>query len=318
MPPLGIGILGASSIATRRALPALTHMRDYRVVRVGSHDVAHAQAVASPYDAIGCTYNDVLNDHDIQVVYVANAPEKHHVTVVAALHAGKHVIVEKPGAARMGEALREVTLAEQQGVRLYEAYSYAHHPQFDLATSESRMLHGPTSIRASFASPAPSADDHRWASDPMGGVLSDKAGYPIHTARHVFRAEPMRALGVAQRDGTLVGVQAIMEFPDHRTLMFEVGWNLAYHSHFTLVGRDGFVHVPRAYGIPATHRAFVHLSDRRPPDDRDHAIAVGVHDNFAHMFRHVARVLRGELVIDWEGDYLAQTRAVNLLREALR
>ncbi|MCG8992289.1 bi-domain-containing oxidoreductase [Laribacter hongkongensis] len=94
-----VALAGASSFAQGMHLPNMVKLRDrFTLQAVMSRTGANARAVATQYEAAYCTteYDDILKDDEIDLVMVATRHDLHGPMVLQALHAGKHVFVEKP------------------------------------------------------------------------------------------------------------------------------------------------------------------------------------------------------------------------------
>lgn len=119
-PPLGWGVVGASSIAREWMIPAINSLPDGRVVAVTGGDSARVrryaerEGIPTAYD----TLDDVLSDPAIDIVYVSTTNERHHGPTLAAARAGKHVLCEKPLALRVTDAREMVEGCRQAGVIL--------------------------------------------------------------------------------------------------------------------------------------------------------------------------------------------------------
>lgn len=94
-----VALAGASSFAQGMHLPNMVKLRDrFTLHAVMSRTGANARAVATQYEAAYCTseYADILKDADVDLVMIATRHNLHAQMVLQALHAGKHVFVEKP------------------------------------------------------------------------------------------------------------------------------------------------------------------------------------------------------------------------------
>ena len=93
-------ILGAGGIA-RRLASTVKAMKDVQLYAVASRDLAKARSYAEEYGfekAYG-SYEEMLADPKVELVYIAVPHSHHHQWTIAALSAGKHVLCEKAFAA---------------------------------------------------------------------------------------------------------------------------------------------------------------------------------------------------------------------------
>lgn len=104
-------------------LPDFAHVPDARVVAVASRSQERADAFAARHgiDRAHGSYAAVLADPDVDVLYVATPHPQHHAVALAALRAGKALLVEKSFTATTAGATEVVDLARQSGVFAMEA-----------------------------------------------------------------------------------------------------------------------------------------------------------------------------------------------------
>ena len=117
-----IGIIGAGVIANKVA-GILSERWQTMLYAVASRDIARAQAFAARHGmpkAYG-SYEELVNDPDIDIVYVATPHSHHYAHARLALSHGKHVICEKSFTANAKEAKALVDMAQAHGLFLMEA-----------------------------------------------------------------------------------------------------------------------------------------------------------------------------------------------------
>lgn len=216
--PTVIGILGAAGIAPAALLrPALR--RDDVVVaavasRRGARGYADRFAIERAYDS----YEELLADPDLDLVYNALPPALHARWSIAALEAGLHVLCEKPFSMNAAEAEQVVEAAERTGKRAVEAFHDHYHPLSGwvrgfLAEQGLGVLRR---VEAVFTGATP-FDPASIRHDPAlgGGALMDLGCYPIHWLRAGLAAEPevRRAQARLNPLGADLEIGADLEFP---------------------------------------------------------------------------------------------------------
>lgn len=130
---LRIGMLGASFIGQVALVFPAGKLRDVKVAAVAARDLARAQAYAKRHGIPaayggGDAYQDLLASEDIDAVYISLPTHLHHRWAMAALTAGKHVLVEKPITTKLAEAQELLELAKKKNLLLMEAAHYRYHP----------------------------------------------------------------------------------------------------------------------------------------------------------------------------------------------
>lgn len=217
---LRIGVLGAAGIAPQALLRPARRRDDLAVVAVASRRPAAAQAYATEHGiatAYG-SYDALLADESIDVVYNALPPSEHAARTIEALSAGKHVLCEKPAATTADEARAMVAAAVANDRRLLEAFHDHHHPLTahvrDLVASgalgEVERVEGSFAVRIPF-------DPVSIRHDPKagGGALMDLGCYPVHWVRSVIGEEPVVLSATASPNplGADDTIEATLRFP---------------------------------------------------------------------------------------------------------
>ncbi|MEY4233016.1 MAG: hypothetical protein RL144_1216, partial [Actinomycetota bacterium] len=104
------GFLGAGYIATNALAPAVHAAKSATLQAVASRDVIRSQSLEPV--RVHSTYQDLLDDPDIDAVYISLANHQHCEWSIKALNAGKHVLCEKPIAMNASEARLMADAAE--------------------------------------------------------------------------------------------------------------------------------------------------------------------------------------------------------------
>lgn len=183
---LRIGLLGAADI-TARALIEPAQRAGHRLVVVAARDVDRAQAFASAHqiERVAPSYDAVINDPEVDLIYNPLANSLHAPWNITALQAGKHVLTEKPFAANAAEA-REVAEVARAGDRMImEGYHYFFHPvmQRVINVVRSGEIGALVHIESLMEIPAPPADNLRWQYALAGGAQMDVGCYALHAMR---------------------------------------------------------------------------------------------------------------------------------------
>src|SRR5215204_5685745 len=126
------GVLGTAKIAVQKVIPAVQLARNCEVVAIASRDSNRATAIADRLripQAHG-SYQALLADRDVDVVYIPLPNHLHVPWTILAAEAGKHVLCEKPIALNAAEARRLLEVRDRTGVRIQEAFMIRLHPQW--------------------------------------------------------------------------------------------------------------------------------------------------------------------------------------------
>lgn len=118
------GIIGAGDVTERKSGPALYKIEHSQLVAVMRRDEAKAKDYARRHN-VPKYYTDadaLINDPEVNMIYVATPPSSHKEFVIKSLEAGKPVYVEKPMAMDYAECLDMVSASEKSGQKLFVAY----------------------------------------------------------------------------------------------------------------------------------------------------------------------------------------------------
>jgi predicted dehydrogenase len=223
------GVIGSGRIASDFAT-ALESSERCRIVNVTSTP-GRAQPFAALFNVPRATDSlaELLSDPEVQAVYVATPHPFHEQLALAAIAAGKHVLVEKPLATTLAAALRIIEAARRRGVFLMEAYMYRCHPLITELTSHLRAgaIGQLRHVRANFGFRAARNPQGRlFDPEQAGGGILDVGGYPLSFARLVAgiatgrpTAEPIKLSALGQ-----IGPTGVDEFAQ-ASLAFESGFS---------------------------------------------------------------------------------------------
>ena len=125
------GVLGAGFIANRAMIPAIQESSQGLVLAIASRDEQRGQQTARRFsiERVYRDYQSLLDDPDVQVVYIALPNHLHHEWTTRAARAGKHVLCEKPLAMNASECDDMIFTCHSLKVLLMEAVMYRFHPR---------------------------------------------------------------------------------------------------------------------------------------------------------------------------------------------
>ena len=245
-PPLLWGVLAPGGIA-RDFTAALHRHTAQRVIAVGSRSLDRAAAFAGEHGierAYG-SYEQLVADPAVDVVYVASPHSQHAEHALLAIAAGKHVLIEKPMAADAAGARRIADAARAAGVFAMEAMWTRYLPQSDIlrqllddgAFGEVRV------VTADFGGTVP-FDPASRLFDPAlaGGALLDLGVYAVSWA-HFALGRPQRVIAAGSLAGTGVDEQAslVLGYTDGAQALLSTGLRASTPSRATICGSAGRV-----------------------------------------------------------------------------
>jgi predicted dehydrogenase len=250
------GILSTADIGRRKVIPGLLKADRVEVVAIASRDAAGARQVAGELGiptAHG-SYEALLADPAVDVVYIPLPNHLHAEWTIAAARAGKHVLCEKPLALTAAEAERMVAVCANEGVRLMEAFMYRLHPS---GVAVKRLVDGGRigtlrSVQSWFSYHNDDPANIRNQLEAGGGALYDIGCYSVNLSRLLFDAEPVEVSAAVVRDpasGVDVLTSAILEFAGG-TATFTCSTRAEPDQRVHVYGTEGRISVEIPFNIP--------------------------------------------------------------------
>ena len=245
--PLRLGILGCANIAKQFARD-VADSPHVVLLAVASRDHAKAQAFAQHHHiphAHG-SYDALIQDPQIEAVYIPLPNSLHAEWAVRAMQAGKHVLCEKPLALSLTQVQHMFAVARQHQVMLLESYPYWFQPQTrDLLQCLTPDKIGEVrSVHASFGFTVGNIDTNiRMKPDLGGGALLDAGSYPLSLIRLVMGCAPERVIAHASwaNTGVDMSMMATLLYADGRRAQLSCAMDTANHRRATIVGSRGTV-----------------------------------------------------------------------------
>ncbi len=187
---LRFGILGAARIAPEALIKPAQKSSDAEVVAIAARDSARAREFAETHriPRVHASYEDLVADPELDVIYNPLPNSMHCEWTIAALRAGKHVLCEKPLASNATEAAKMAKVAKETGMILGEAFHYRYHPLADRVREiiDSGRLGRLSRVEGNFSVPIPETNI-RFDWSLAGGVTMDLGCYPLHMIRNFPR-----------------------------------------------------------------------------------------------------------------------------------
>jgi len=180
------GFLGAGYVASRAMAPAVHNADGARLYSVASRDVARSESLEP--SRIHQSYADLIDDDDVDAVYISLANHQHMEWVVRALKAGKHVLCEKPLGITASDVEHMHATATEMSRTLIEATWVRWHPRFQRFAylASSGALGDVEHIESAFTSTAELSDNYRLHPEMGGGALLDVGCYQAHVWVAIF------------------------------------------------------------------------------------------------------------------------------------
>jgi predicted dehydrogenase len=284
--PIRFGILGCGRITRRGLIPGVTLSPAAELVALASQRPGVAAELArecgSPrtYDS----YEAVIDDPNIDAVYVPSTGESHKHWTLAAAKAGKHVLCEKSLALCVAEAEEMAASCRQAGVILQEAFMWRHHPR-SKRVKELIASGAIGELRIICAHFSFDIDRSDWRLDPArgGGAVWDIGCYGVNASRHFAGAEPRTIHSRARfyETGADMTMQIALEFPGGCLANVDCSFESPYRSEVELVGTRGSIVLPDAFLPPSEAKLL--LRRGMQPDSNTEVISIPAANQYAEQ-----------------------------------
>jgi xylose dehydrogenase (NAD/NADP) len=236
------GVLSTAHI-NAKFLAGVAQSDECDVLAVASRDAERAATYAreNGIERSYGSYEQLLDDPDVEVVYISLPNSLHVAWTERALRKGKHVLCEKPLSRRVTDVEAVFDVAESAGRLLMEAFMWRHNPQTERLVElvQGGAIGRPTLVRAAFSFAIGAGDEAnvRLSAELEGGALMDVGCYCISAAR-LLAGEPEAVSGhqLIGGDGVDVAFAGSMRFGSGMLAHFDAGIALADRDELEVVG----------------------------------------------------------------------------------
>lgn len=249
------GILGTGNIATSFATGVAT-MADAELAAVGSRSQATAEAYGDRFNIrrrYG-SYEELVHDPEIDVVYIATPHSLHFENMLLAFEAGKPVLCEKPFTINAAQARKAIARAQEQGLFVMEATWMRFAPLMielrkmlaDGVIGELRMVTADFGIRVEFDPGFRLFNPHLG-----GGALLDVGIYPLSLAQMIL-GTPSQVVGLAELGQTGVDEQsgAILSYEGGQLAVLHSAIRTETPQEATIIGTEGWIRIHTPWWMP--------------------------------------------------------------------
>jgi D-xylose 1-dehydrogenase (NADP+, D-xylono-1,5-lactone-forming) len=265
---LNWGLLSTANI-NRALINPLRASKRTHLLAVASRSISSAESYAREWNiprAHG-SYEALLADPEIDVIYNSLPNHLHAEWTIKALRAGKHVLCEKPIALTLDEVDAMSQAAHETGKVLEEAFMYRHHAQ-TLKVKEivdSGTLGELQLIKGAFTFTLTHEGDIRSKQETGGGSIWDIGCYPISYARMIVGANPLEVfgwqlIGEGGADESFIGQ---MRFENGVHAQFDSGFKSPDRAMMEIVGTEASLSIPSPFKPGKTSEIILSSDDKK-------------------------------------------------------
>jgi xylose dehydrogenase (NAD/NADP) len=312
--PVRWGILSTAHI-NRLVIPPAQASPKVDLVAVASRNERKAQEYASEWKiprAHG-SYEALLEDPDVEALYVSLPNSLHVEWSIRALEAGKHVLVEKPFDRRPERVEEAYEAAERAGRLLSEAFMFRHNPQTAKLTELVRggAIGELQTIRAAFSYSLYDAENIRLRPEVDGGALMDVGCYCVSGSR-LLAGEPERVHGeqLVGPTGVDVRFHGTMRFPSGVVSQWDCGTVMPERDELEAIGDEASLFLDDPW-----HCRTPLIELRR--DGETERIELEPVDSYGRELENLSDAIRGQgKPLLGREDAVAQARTIEALHQS--
>ncbi len=291
------GIIGTANIARAAFLPGLRSAGGVAAA-VAGRDAGRTGEFASEngVERSITGYQPLIDDPDVDALYIPLPNALHAEWTIRALEAGKPVLCEKPLCGTLPDTERVLAVARQTGTLLWEAFVFVFQPQMgaiqelvadgaigelmEIKSNFHFMVSNPANIRLSMAL--------------EGGALNDVGCYPVRLAQLMFgpHHESARARAIIGGDGVDVETWGVLGYSRGRRLMLSAGMRRSVDTAASLEGTNGQIRITNPFHPRPADSYQVATAGEEP-----RTVSAGADEPpFTPAIRHINAAIRGEEV----------------------
>ncbi|MBB6448780.1 putative dehydrogenase [Geomicrobium halophilum] len=260
------GVLSTAEIAIKQVIPAIQKAENANIEAIASEsgkEIETAKAFSIPKTFT--TYQGLLEDQEIDAVYIPLPNGLHSKWVKEAAERGKHVLCEKPAALTAEEADEMTSFCEEHNVLFMEAFMYQFHPQHARvkeminAGEIGEVKH--MNSRLSFVLHQLEGNI-RMDRQLGGGSLYDLGCYCIHAIRMITNSEPSRVYTIQDKHDLYnvdMSASTVMELENGVHASFDCSMGIAGRHSYEVVGTEGRIEVMKAYVPQLDGEGIIHI-----------------------------------------------------------
>ncbi len=261
-------ILGTSYISEVMA-KAIQASASSELVAIGSRSFQTAEAFANKYSIRKryTDYQELLNDQEIDAIYIGLPNHLHKEWMMRAAKSKKHILCEKPFVTSVDDAREVMSVIEENNVFCLEALMYRCHPFIHQLKGvvDSKMIGDIKLFNATYT-----AHIIDVANPTAGGAIRNLGCYPISLIRLLAKAEPVEIVGrgrMSDDDHNDNQASAILTFENNVMAVVSTADDIKMTWQFDVYGTKGHIKLITNPWMPSQeHNQFnVYLNDEESP-----------------------------------------------------
>lgn len=310
-------LIGNSSIARRRILPAMGRITGIQSISVGTSNIGtREQPVNTKLATIYPSYEKALAESSAELVYISTVNSLHEEIADQALNKSCHVIVDKPAFLNLKASRRLVKKAADKNLLLAEASVFLNHPIYAEINKISQTLGPLTRIVSIFSMPPFLAGNFRYQQNLGGGALNDLGPYAAATSRF-FTTQPAKKLTctILQNHPTRDvenSFSLAAQYDNGTSMVGLFGFDTEYQNHIRVFGPKVSLFVDRAFTPPPDGQIEILMRN----ENQASSVSIDPADSFEIALENMLQAIKSNDFEPYYAALLADAEMLEWMRES--
>jgi len=313
------GIIGCSSIAEKSTIPAIVIGKNSVLEMIGSRSITKAKKFAKEFacNEFG-NYDDVLNNENIDAVYISLPMSMHEKWAIKAVKSGKHVLCEKSATLSYDSAKKIIKECKNNNIQIMENFVFKFHPQhkkfLDIIKQNTIGNIHTFSSKYGFHLPL-SKTNFRFNKKLGGGALNDVGCYLVSASTFIFKDIPTSVFCNLEINNKLnidVRGSILLTFPKNRSALVSFGYDNYFQSTYNVWGTKGLIKIERAFNVPKNMKTIISLNQ----NDQTKKILIPPANQFQLAIEDFCTKIKNNSNNNFEKEFLNQALIMNAVRKS--
>lgn len=248
------GVLGCSGIGKSRTIPGMLASPNAELYALAGRNEEKLKAYAVPFapKKLYTDYQAVLDDENVDAVYIPLPNGIHLEWVLKAAAAGKHILCEKPLALNEAQVKEMFAAAKRHGVLLEEAYAYRHAQLVQKVKEiiDSGAIGAIRYLESKHSTFDSNRQGIRYQKGMGGGAVYDVTCYNVSLASYLLGTDPTQMqvyCGFDAETGVDTSDSVLLRYGDNASAMLYAGLDAYPRGSFSVLGETGRIEVDHKF-----------------------------------------------------------------------
>jgi len=316
------GIIGCSDIAKKSTIPAIKNNKNSELEIIGSRSIQKAEKFAKEFtcNEFG-NYDDVINNKNIDAVYISLPISMHEKWAIKAAKAGKHILCEKSATLSYNSAKKIIKECKKNNVKIMENFVFKFHPQHKkfLDIIKQNTIGNIYTFSSKYGFNLPhSKKNFRFNNQLGGGALNDVGCYLISASTFIFKDIPKSVFCNLEINNKLnidIRGSVLLTFPKNRSALVSFSYDNYFQSTYDVWGTKGLMKIERAFNVPENMKTIISLNQ----NDKIKKIIIPCANQFQLAIEEFCNKIKNKSENNsLEKEFLNQALIMNAIRKSSR